>query len=297
MSQQDPKPNLKATDVGLSLTSVKSVMSGELDPANTLASIKRALDLATGKDVLAEQKRQQALFIEAMKPDPLGDIDKIQFALDIASGKNALADMEARHQVMMAALEPPPYADTLKQIVANDLAKGPEQLAALTAKHQAILASTASHPLDKYKIEIAAYDAARETLRAQQQEHNEKFKAAMGRDPFAEIERQQAALDSAVKKSITALQPAPLPAPRIQLGVKQQVRKAESPALSSVADLGRIVHDKRKDMKLTQQQFADLTGVGRRFILELEAGKPTLEFGRILKVCQAVGIDLMAVKR
>ncbi|MBW8881094.1 MAG: helix-turn-helix transcriptional regulator [Asticcacaulis sp.] len=50
-------------------------------------------------------------------------------------------------------------------------------------------------------------------------------------------------------------------------------------------------------MSLSQQQLADMTGVGRRFISELESGKPTLEFGRVLKVCQSIGIDLAAIER
>lgn len=67
--------------------------------------------------------------------------------------------------------------------------------------------------------------------------------------------------------------------------------------LTAVTDLGQVVRDRRKSMGLTQQQFADITGVGRRFISELESGKPTLEFGRVLKVCQNVGIELMAAMR
>jgi y4mF family transcriptional regulator len=67
--------------------------------------------------------------------------------------------------------------------------------------------------------------------------------------------------------------------------------------INSVESLGKYIHSVRKELNLSQQQFADMTGVGRRFISELEAGKPTLEFGRVLKVCQAAGIELMAVKR
>lgn len=67
--------------------------------------------------------------------------------------------------------------------------------------------------------------------------------------------------------------------------------------LASPTDLGRIVRDARRKMGISQQRFADLAGVGRRFISELEAGKPTLEFGRVLSVCRAVGIDLIAQPR
>jgi y4mF family transcriptional regulator len=50
-------------------------------------------------------------------------------------------------------------------------------------------------------------------------------------------------------------------------------------------------------MRLSQQQFADLAGVGRRFISELENGKPTLELGLVLQVCKAAGIDVVAKRR
>ncbi|OYW77163.1 MAG: hypothetical protein B7Z26_10450 [Asticcacaulis sp. 32-58-5] len=67
--------------------------------------------------------------------------------------------------------------------------------------------------------------------------------------------------------------------------------------INSVESLGKCILNLRKELSLTQQQFADMAGVGRRFISELEAGKPTLEFGRVLKVCQAAGIELMATRR
>jgi len=58
--------------------------------------------------------------------------------------------------------------------------------------------------------------------------------------------------------------------------------------------LGRLVRIKRLAQKLTQQQLAEPAGVGRRFICELEAGKPTIEFGKALAACQALGLSLSA---
>lgn len=60
----------------------------------------------------------------------------------------------------------------------------------------------------------------------------------------------------------------------------------------SVADIGKRVREARRKMGMTQQRFADLAGVGRRFLLELEQGKATLEIGRVLAVCRAAGIKL-----
>ena len=67
--------------------------------------------------------------------------------------------------------------------------------------------------------------------------------------------------------------------------------------IRSALDLGLEVRRVRKKMGMTQQRFADLAGVGRRFISELESGKPTLEFNRVMKVCQAAGIDVLASSR
>jgi y4mF family transcriptional regulator len=61
--------------------------------------------------------------------------------------------------------------------------------------------------------------------------------------------------------------------------------------------LGLLIKSSRTSKKLTQQQLADLAGVGRRFIVECEAGKPRLEFAKVLQVAAAAGIDIFAIKR
>lgn len=66
--------------------------------------------------------------------------------------------------------------------------------------------------------------------------------------------------------------------------------------IRSVADIGRHVREARKAMGMTQQRFADVAGVGRRFLVELEKGKPSLEIGRVLAVCQAAGLKLAFTK-
>jgi len=60
---------------------------------------------------------------------------------------------------------------------------------------------------------------------------------------------------------------------------------------------GRLVRERREAMKMRQDDLALATGVGRRFILELEAGKPSCQLGRALLVAAAVGLrpfDLMS---
>lgn len=67
--------------------------------------------------------------------------------------------------------------------------------------------------------------------------------------------------------------------------------------LTSIADLGRMVRDARKAMKMNQTEFAAHAGVGRRFVSEIESGKPSLEFDKVLACAAAAGVDLVASKR
>ena len=54
-------------------------------------------------------------------------------------------------------------------------------------------------------------------------------------------------------------------------------------------EIGKLVRKYRKSQKLLQRQLAGVTGVGERFIIELEAGKPTIQLGKALKVLQMLG--------
>jgi transcriptional regulator with XRE-family HTH domain len=60
---------------------------------------------------------------------------------------------------------------------------------------------------------------------------------------------------------------------------------------------GARVRERREALKMRQDDLAFATGVGRRFILELEAGKQSCQLGRALVVAAAVGLrpfDLMS---
>lgn len=68
-------------------------------------------------------------------------------------------------------------------------------------------------------------------------------------------------------------------------------------AVKSAHDLGRVVVARRKARGYSQQEFADLAGVGRRFVSELESGKATAEIGKVLQVLTALGIDVQLRSR
>lgn len=68
-------------------------------------------------------------------------------------------------------------------------------------------------------------------------------------------------------------------------------------AVRSSEDLGLAVASARKGRGFSQQQFADLAGVGRRFVSDLENGKSTAEIGKVLQVLTALGIDMQLKAR
>jgi y4mF family transcriptional regulator len=58
------------------------------------------------------------------------------------------------------------------------------------------------------------------------------------------------------------------------------------------AALGLIVRRERKAQKLRQAELAAVSGVGVRFIVDLEAGKPTLQLDKVLRVVAMLGCQI-----
>ena len=54
-------------------------------------------------------------------------------------------------------------------------------------------------------------------------------------------------------------------------------------------ELGAALRMARKALGLTQAELALAAGVGLRFVVELEAGKPTVRLERVLRVIDALG--------
>lgn len=57
----------------------------------------------------------------------------------------------------------------------------------------------------------------------------------------------------------------------------------------SPSELGTIIRTARLEQGLRQAQLAAAAGVGLRFLVELEAGKPTAQIGKALAVLAALG--------
>jgi len=59
--------------------------------------------------------------------------------------------------------------------------------------------------------------------------------------------------------------------------------------ISDSTELGNAIRYARKHLSLTQPQLALATGVGTRFIVDLEAGKPTVQLALVLRVIDSLG--------
>lgn len=64
--------------------------------------------------------------------------------------------------------------------------------------------------------------------------------------------------------------------------------------LASAHDLGLYVRDRRRRLGMTQANLSVSAQVSRRWLSDLEAGKPTAEIGLIFKVLHALELILEA---
>jgi y4mF family transcriptional regulator len=61
--------------------------------------------------------------------------------------------------------------------------------------------------------------------------------------------------------------------------------------------LGDLVRARRKAQGLRQEEVALAAGTGRRFVSELENGKPTVRLEEVLKVLRALGLAIEVTMR
>ncbi|XUO83832.1 helix-turn-helix domain-containing protein [Halomonas sp. KM007] len=65
-------------------------------------------------------------------------------------------------------------------------------------------------------------------------------------------------------------------------------------SIESASSLGLIIRQARKRQHLTLETLAGLCGVSIRFLSELENGRDTCGMGRVLRVLETLGIELLA---
>ncbi len=62
--------------------------------------------------------------------------------------------------------------------------------------------------------------------------------------------------------------------------------------MKTTEEFGTAIRERRKRLKITQKELAMTCGTGLRFIVDLEKGKPTCQFGKALQVIQALGFAI-----
>ncbi len=57
-------------------------------------------------------------------------------------------------------------------------------------------------------------------------------------------------------------------------------------------DVGLMIRESRRTRRMTQHQLARAAGVGRQWIVAIEAGKPRAELGKVLQTLAALDLSL-----
>jgi len=69
--------------------------------------------------------------------------------------------------------------------------------------------------------------------------------------------------------------------------------KAMKPTVNvrTIRDIGLMARDRRKTLGWTQQDLAGRIGSQKKWVVEFEAGKPTLEAGRMMLAINILGLE------
>ena len=74
---------------------------------------------------------------------------------------------------------------------------------------------------------------------------------------------------------------------------KLPLSNIDSLKISDTKTLGALMRAQRKALGLTQLDVAGIGNSGNRFIVELEAGKPTVQFQKTLDTLNLVGLEIV----
>jgi HTH-type transcriptional regulator/antitoxin HipB len=70
------------------------------------------------------------------------------------------------------------------------------------------------------------------------------------------------------------------------------VAKTTNTTIRSMRGAAAVVRGRRKELGMNQAELARHAGVSRKWIYEFEGGKPTAEFGLLLRVLDELGLVL-----
>lgn len=67
--------------------------------------------------------------------------------------------------------------------------------------------------------------------------------------------------------------------------------------VKTAGELGEIIRAFRKNQNLTLEKVSGLSGLGMRFLSELERGKETAELAKVLQVLYKLGLEVIIQPR
>ena len=67
--------------------------------------------------------------------------------------------------------------------------------------------------------------------------------------------------------------------------------------MDELQDVAAIVKQRRRELRLSQDDVADLSGTSPRFVRELETGKSSVRLDKLVAVLGALGLTFDVVKR
>lgn len=60
--------------------------------------------------------------------------------------------------------------------------------------------------------------------------------------------------------------------------------------VSNARDLGLLIRHRRDELGLTQAEVASRSGVSRQWLIQVEQGKGTAEFDRVIRLLRVIGL-------
>ncbi len=81
------------------------------------------------------------------------------------------------------------------------------------------------------------------------------------------------------------------------MAVSREAALARGTRITTAADLGAVLRARRKTLGYTQEAVARLMGCSPRLVGEMERGRGSVGFDRMLAYATGLGIDLAAFER
>jgi len=76
------------------------------------------------------------------------------------------------------------------------------------------------------------------------------------------------------------------------LGFYKKTTFGDQMIIKDTKTLGKFIRETRKSQNLTQAMLAGASGVGVRFLIELENGKETASLGKTIRILNMLGVNI-----